>query len=76
VSLYFDQHSGELLDVRDNGTRGTVETVRSLVLPIHAGTFGGLTVKMLWAIFALALPALFVTGVLMWLPPSGGRRWP
>ena len=66
VSVYFDQYSGELLGVRDNGRRDAGETLRSWVLPVHAGTFGGLTVKVLWAIFALALPALFITGVLIW----------
>lgn len=66
VLLDFDQYSGELLGIRDSGRRTAMQTVRSWVLPIHAGMFGGLTVKMVWAIFALALPALFVTGVLMW----------
>jgi uncharacterized iron-regulated membrane protein len=66
VLLHFDRYSGELLGMRDNGQRTAVETVRSWVLPIHAGMFGGLTVKVLWAIFAVALPALFVTGVLIW----------
>jgi uncharacterized iron-regulated membrane protein len=67
VLLDFDQYSGDLLGIRDSGRRTAIQTVRSWVLPIHAGMFGGLTVKMLWAIFALALPALFITGVLMWL---------
>jgi uncharacterized iron-regulated membrane protein len=34
--------------------------------PLHTGHFGGLAVKILWAVAGLSLPALFVTGFLMW----------
>lgn len=33
---------------------------------LHAGEFGGLEVKLLWALFGLALPFLFVTALLSW----------
>jgi uncharacterized iron-regulated membrane protein len=73
LSIHFDRYSGQLLAVRDHAQRSPIETMRAWVLPLHAGTFGGLTVKVLWAIFALSLPALFITGIMMWLPPLRGR---
>lgn len=66
VSLYFDQYSGELLLTRDHGQRSAGDTVMAWIGPLHVGSFGGLTVKVLWAILGLALPLLFVTGTIMW----------
>lgn len=33
---------------------------------LHAGEFGGLEIKLLWALFGLALPFLFATAFLSW----------
>jgi uncharacterized iron-regulated membrane protein len=46
--------------------RGAGDHVISLLGPLHTGHFGGLTVKIVWALAGLAMPALFVTGFLMW----------
>jgi uncharacterized iron-regulated membrane protein len=32
----------------------------------HTGNFGGLPMKILWALLGLTPPLLFVTGALMW----------
>lgn len=66
VSLYFDQYTGELLLARDHGQRTAGDTVLAWIGPLHVGSFGGLPVKVLWALVALVLPLLFVTGALMW----------
>lgn len=36
------------------------------LFPLHAGWFGGLGVQMLWAVLAMSLPVLSITGVVMW----------
>lgn len=66
VSLYFDRYTGEILQTRDHGVRSVGDAVTAWINPLHVGSFGGLPVKILWAIGGLALPLLFVTGALMW----------
>lgn len=66
VTLYFDQYTGALLLTRDHARRSGGDALTAWIGPLHTGTFGGLTVKVLWAIVALALPVLFVTGGTMW----------
>lgn len=66
VTLYFDQYAGTLLAQRDRSQDSGSDRMLSWMLPLHAGTFGGLPVKVLWTLFGLGLPALFVTGFVMW----------
>ena len=66
VSVYFDRYSGDLLDVRPE--RGTTagDFLMVWLFPLHAGWFGGLAVKILWAVLGLAFPVMFITGAVMW----------
>ena len=66
VTLYFDQYTGALLLTRDHARRSGGDALTAWIGPLHTGTLGGLTVKVLWAIVALALPVLFITGGTMW----------
>jgi uncharacterized iron-regulated membrane protein len=38
--------------------------------PLHYAQFGGITVKIAWALFGLAPLLLFVTGLLAWWKPA------
>ena len=40
---------------------------------LHTGSFGGLLVKLLWAVVGLALPLLVVTGATVWWGRVGKR---
>jgi uncharacterized iron-regulated membrane protein len=42
--------------------------------PLHYGEWGGLALRMFWFLVGLLLPALFVTGILMWWAPYEARR--
>jgi uncharacterized iron-regulated membrane protein len=42
------------------------DTVLAWLTRLHFGRFAGLPVKVLWVIFGLVPPVLFVTGALMW----------
>jgi uncharacterized iron-regulated membrane protein len=68
VLLYFDQYTGELIERREQSDirRTAGDWVMATIGPLHVGSFGGPAVKILWAIFALSFPLLFVTGSLMW----------
>jgi uncharacterized iron-regulated membrane protein len=66
VTLYFDQYTGDLLLARDHQRRSAGDAVMAWILPLHAGSFGGMPIKILWALAGLALPLLFATGLVMW----------
>lgn len=66
VTLYFDQYTAELLLARDHSRRSAGDTLLAWIGPVHMGMSGGLTGKIVWAIFALAPPALLVTGLALW----------
>ncbi|SEC08689.1 PepSY-associated TM helix domain-containing protein [Terriglobus roseus] len=46
-----------------------------LVNPLHFGTLWGTPVKVLWSILGLSLPALSITGLLMYWNRYLGKRW-
>lgn len=66
VSLYFDRHSGELLQRRSHVIASAGDAVMAWIGAVHTGNFGGILVKILWAALGLAPPLLFATGALMW----------
>lgn len=59
-------HTGEVLAVDDYRQRQLADHVISWMGPLHTGHFGGWPVKATWAVLGLSLPALFITGFLMW----------
>ena len=66
VTLDFDQHGGALLRARDNRYRSAGDTVMAWITPLHFGSFGGMPMKIAWALAGLALPLLFASGLVMW----------
>jgi len=64
--LSIHPYSGEVLALDDYRERRVGDHVVGWLGPLHTGNFGGLGVKILWALGGLSLPALFVTGFLMW----------
>jgi uncharacterized iron-regulated membrane protein len=78
--LTLNPHTGEVLAIDDYRQRRAGDHVVAWMGPLHTGHFGGLGLKLLWAITGLAMPALFLTGFLMWcnrvLAPRLRRRKP
>jgi uncharacterized iron-regulated membrane protein len=66
ITLYFNQYTGGLLLARDHARRSGGDALTAWIGPVHMGMFGGLTGKIVWAIFALAPAVLFLTGRAMW----------
>lgn len=65
--LYFDQRSGDHLLTWHRGKNQTLgDWLVWLVAPLHFGTSWGPVVKWLWFLFGLVLPALTITGFLMY----------
>lgn len=55
-----------VLAIDDYRNRRAGDHLLAALNPLHTGNFDNIAVKILWALGGLALPALFVTGVLMW----------
>lgn len=74
--VYFDQRSGQHMYTWHRGQNHTLgDWLVWLVAPLHFGTSWGQTVKALWALLGLALPALTITGMLMYWNRWLSKRW-
>jgi uncharacterized iron-regulated membrane protein len=66
VYFYFDQFTGELLQWRQLSALTTGDHAISWLGRLHVGSFGGVSIKILWLILGLVPALLFVTGAIMW----------
>jgi uncharacterized iron-regulated membrane protein len=66
VWVHYDKYDGRLLGVRPQAGTSAGDWLMAWLFPLHAGWFGGLGVQMLWAVLAMSLPVLSITGVVMW----------
>lgn len=74
--LYFDPSTGRLLATWHRGQVATWgATVIFWLAPLHFGINFGLAIKLLWAFLGCALPALSITGVLMYWNRSLSKKW-
>ncbi len=65
--VYFDRYTGEYVRTWHRGMSFSAgDTLMSLLVPLHFGSFGGIPVKVLWSVLGLAPPLLLVTGMIMW----------
>jgi uncharacterized iron-regulated membrane protein len=66
-TLYFNPYTGDYICKWQYGVNKSLgDWIIWLLVPLHFGTHWGLAVKCLWALLGLALPALSVTGLLMY----------
>lgn len=61
-AVFFDPASGALLGQRTAHEMGIPERVVHTVDPLHFGTFGGVTTKIIWALFGFGLTFLAGSG--------------
>ncbi|MEH2274121.1 MAG: PepSY-associated TM helix domain-containing protein [Nostoc sp.] len=64
--VYLDQYSGKVLQV-DNALKPLLgDRILNSFTPLHYGTFGGLSSRILYVFVGLAPLILFITGFMMW----------
>lgn len=68
--LSFDQYTGELLFNTDTNLPQTSRIYIDWLVPLHFGTFGGTTTRIIALITCLVMATLFITGLIIWIP-----RW-
>jgi uncharacterized iron-regulated membrane protein len=74
TAVYLDQHTGAILPTPIETPRTLGDVIMRWVAPLHVGNFGGMPIKIAWAVVGLAPPALFVTGFIMWLGNRSSRK--
>jgi len=76
-TLYFNPYNGQYISTWHYGVNKSLgDWLVWLQVPLHFGTHWGLAVKCLWAFIGLALPALAVTGLLMYWNRFLSKKWP
>lgn len=68
--VYLDPSSGVVLKVDRVVDRPAGARFLASMAPIHYGQFGGMSIKIAWALFALSPLLLFATGLLAWWRPK------
>jgi uncharacterized iron-regulated membrane protein len=68
--VYLDPATGSVVMVDRIADRPIGARFLAAMSPLHYAQFGGMTVKVAWALFGLAPLLLFVTGLLAWWKPA------
>lgn len=72
--VHVDPYSGAMLAVEDVRRATAAARVLNWRFPLHVGSIGGLATRVAAVIGGLALPALTVTGYLMWWNRTRSKR--
>ncbi|MFA5910876.1 MAG: PepSY-associated TM helix domain-containing protein [Vicinamibacterales bacterium] len=65
TSIYLDQYTGDRLATTSSG-RTMGDAAMAAMAPLHVGGVGGQTGKVIWFLFGLGPPILFVSGFILW----------
>ena len=68
--IYLDASTGRVIQVDRIVDRSMGARFLAALAPIHYGQFGGLPIKLAWALMGLTPALLFVTGLIAWKRPS------
>lgn len=69
-----DQYSGKVLDLQDGRVAKLGDRILNSFTPLHYGTFGGISTRILYVFVGLAPTVLLVTGFVMWRYRRRGKK--
>lgn len=72
--VWIDQYSGRVLNIYDSRRGHFGRRLMRMDFPLHAGIWGGLPTKILYALAGLSPLVLFVTGIWKWNTKRLGRQ--
>ena len=73
--IYLNQYSGEVLRVQNIHYAPWVEKLMMWMYPLHIGSYGGVTTRILYVFLGLTPVALFLTGlVIFWNKTYGAKK--
>jgi uncharacterized iron-regulated membrane protein len=61
-----DQQTGEIVKINRLSEKPLSERIEATFFPLHVGNFGGVAVKLLYAVIGLTPGLLAITGFLLW----------
>ncbi len=67
AQAFVDPWTGGIMEIRRPADLDPAKRWVHTADPLHFGDFGGLPTQLLWAVLGLALPALILTGSILWL---------
>lgn len=65
-AITIDQNTGKVISITRLAEKGSWDKVEATFFSVHAGTFGGVPVKILYVIVGLLPGLLSITGALLW----------
>ena len=71
--IHIRPSDGTLLRVDLHAQSTPAQRILRALFPLHAGTFGGITTRILWTALGLVPAGLFVTGTLHWWKRARAR---
>lgn len=71
--LTYDGVHGELLNEVSAFNQGTGFRIYEGVQPLHYGTYGGIVLKLVYALLGLSSSMIVITGILIWLEKRCGQ---
>lgn len=66
TTVILNPYTAEVLKIEGPDTKQAGDKILSWMGPLHFGNFGGLGIKVLYFVLGLTMPALFVSGFVMW----------
>ena len=70
-----DPYTRNVIRVDSLATKTPGDRILAWIGPLHSGNFGGLAIKITWFILGLTMPALFISGFIMWWQRVVRNRW-
>lgn len=67
VAAYVNPYTGDVAQTRVLDDFTAIQWLDHMADPLHYGNFAGLWSKVIWFVFGLALSAMVLTGMLVWL---------
>lgn len=65
-AVWIDPANGRVLSVQKGETLSVHQRISEMADPLHFGTWGGMTTKVVWFLFGLAMSSLAVTGIVIY----------
>jgi uncharacterized iron-regulated membrane protein len=72
--VYLDQFSGQVIRIDDERQAKLGDRILNSFTPLHYGTFGGISTRILYVFVGLVPTLLLVTGFMMWRYRRRGKK--
>ena len=73
-SVSFHAVTGEFLNSKDWHASGIGMRIYYSIVPLHYATYGGVALKVLYALLGLSTSMLSISGILLWMERRTGRK--